>query len=94
MVAASLLTTLLLALAIAIAAKPVLERKSPIKLPLTKRRSLANYNVVERDRRRVKSLRRRAGNQVNSGSISTVALFQRNEYTIPIGIGNPAMFCK
>ena len=44
-----------LALAIAVTAKPVVERKLlPVRLPLTKRRSVVNYNVMESDRRRCK----------------------------------------
>ena len=98
--AASLLTILLLALAIAIAAKPVLEPKSPLKFPLVKRRSLANYNVMERDQRRVTSLRRRAGNQDDDsesdlrGSINTAALYEVYIYTLRIGMGDPPQFCE
>ena len=54
MVAASQLSFLLLALAIAIAAKPVLfEKNSPMRLLLMKRRSLSKYDIVELDRRRL-----------------------------------------
>ena len=94
MVAASFITTLLLSLAISIAAKPVFERKLPIKLPLTKRLSFASYNVVERDRRRVNSLGRRTGNQDNSGSnpISTAAFFHGSFYALSVVVGNQT--CK
>ena len=101
MVAASLLiTTLLLTFAIAIAAKPasILERKSPIKLPLTRRRSFASYNIVERDRRQIESLRRRAGNQDDSDlgpeSNNTPATYRGADYFLTIGVGNPPTFCK
>ena len=96
MAATSLLTALLLALAIVIAAKPVLERKSPLKLPLTKRLSLSNHNVVERNRRRVNSLRRRAGNQddLESMVVNTLAFFKINVYTVEVGIGDPIQMRK
>ena len=98
MVAATLLTTLLLALAIAIAAKPVLERKMPMKLPLTKRRILSNYNVMGSDLRRLNSLRKRAGIQDDSDLDSTVssipATFGVVHYTVSIGVGNPPTNCK
>lgn len=95
MVATSLLTTFLLALAIAISAKPVpdSERKSPIKLPLTKRIGLANHHVVEQDRRRVKSLVRYAIRD-DSEPITTEALSLTAYYGADIGIGNPPTYCK
>ena len=99
MVAATLLTTLLLALAIAIAAKPVLERKMPTKLPLTKRRILSNYNVMGSDMRRLNSLRKRAGIQgdsdLDSKTVSSIpATFGVVHYTVSIGVGNPPTNCK
>ena len=104
MIATSLLATLLLAvnaLAIAISAKPVLERRLPMKLPLTKRYSLVNYNVIEHDQRRVlKSLRRPASprNQDDSdsgGAIDTSAFsFQGVSYTVAVGVGSPSTSCK
>ena len=88
MVTASLLATSLFALAIVIAAKPVLERKSPMKLAVTKRHSSANYNVLERDRRRINSLGRRAG------GIDTLFLSQGAFYIATVGIGQPPTTCK
>ena len=91
MVAASLLSTLLLlALTISVTAKPVLEGKSPMrtKLPLTKRYNLANYNVMKRDRRRLNSLRRRAGNQDNLNSIINLpARYKYGVYVVDVGVG-------
>ena len=99
MAPASLLITLLLALAIAITAKSVLERKPPIKikLPLTKRYNLANYNFVERDRHRLNSLRRRAGNQDDSDLGSTIkipAIYRFGTYAVIVGVGQPPTNCK
>ena len=109
MVAASLLSSgsLLLALAISIAAKPVLEQNSPMRLPLMKRRSLSKYSVVELDRRRLNSLshgsRRVDGSDFdattsstsrtsNSGNVS--ASYQINHYYVHIGVGDSNKTCK
>lgn len=78
MIAASLLTTLLFALVISIAAKPVLERKSPMKFPLTLRRNSYNYNVVGRDRR---------------GDLSAYSTPDRTAYGI-FTLGTPPSPCK
>ena len=92
-----LLATLLLVLAIAITAKPVLERKSPIKLALSKRRNPVKHNVVERDRQRVRSFRRCEGHQddskLSSESTNTPANFQGGLYSLSVGCGNPPTFC-
>ena len=95
-----LTTLLLLALAIAIAAKPVAERKimPAVRLPLTKRRSLVKYNIMESDLRRLNSLRKRAGNQDDSNLDSTTgtipATFGVGHYTVSIGVGEPSTSCK
>jgi hypothetical protein len=94
MAAASMLTTLVLALAIAIVAKPVLEQKSPMKLPLTELRSLTNHNVVARDRRRLKSLIRLPRDQDDLPSISLDAIFRQGKYGVVINIGEPETSCK
>ena len=88
------LTAFLLALAIAIAsaAKPVLERRSLLRLPLTKRLSLSNHNVVERNRRRVNSLRRRDDSE--SMMVNTLTFFKINVYTAEVGMGDPVPMCK
>ena len=100
MVAASSITILLLALAIAIAAKLAPEQKSHVKMPL-KRSSITNlnyYNVVENDKHRTKYLRGRAGNQndsMSSKSIpSTHAIYQGFLFSVTIGVGNPITNCK
>ena len=97
--AASLLSILLLALAIAISAEPVLEQKSSIKLPLMKRQSFSKYNIMERDQRRSNSLMRRAnGSDFNSTTTSTdlPAVFKGNDYVVQvsIGVGEDAENCK
>lgn len=81
MVATSFLTTLLLhALAIAIAAKQVLDQKSTVKLPLVRPPS----------RRQLKSLMKRAdGSDFDSDSLATTsnnvsAEFEVYEYIIPV----------
>ena len=92
LLAASSLTTLLLALAIAIAAKPVHDQKSFVKMPV-KRRSLANLNSspVEHDQHRAKSL----GGRAARGSIpSTTLNYQKLIFTVDIGVGDPVKSCK
>ena len=91
-VATSLLPILLLALAIAIAAKPALvsERKLPMTFPLTRRRSFANYNVVESERRRLKSLGRREGNHDSL----TQALFDTKALAYYITVAVGSSLCK
>ena len=91
----SLLATLLLALAITIAAKPVFEQKSPLTLPLFKHFNLANHNAVERDRHPVK----RSGPGDNPKPKNINAYFKTIEYTVVIRIGNgsannPNTTCK
>ena len=95
MVATSLLSNFLLALAIAIAAKPVLEQKSPMKLPLTELRagSFTKHNIVERDsdRGRENSLMRRAGiTSVMVEANYTAALI----FSVVIYLGDPPHPCK
>jgi hypothetical protein len=53
MVAASLLSTLLLAQALAVAAHPVEQKASLVTLPFSKRVSSGATNVVDHDQRRV-----------------------------------------
>ena len=97
--AASSITALLLALAIAIAAKLAPEQKSHVKMPL-KRSSITNlnYSVVENDKHRTKYLRGRAGNQndsMSSKSIpSTHPIYQGTSFSVTIGVGNPITNCK
>jgi hypothetical protein len=110
MVAASFLTTLLLALSIDIAAKPVLERKSPMKILLKRGRISANYNVVERDQHRRKSSRlggaqANTGNQndsdsglssesVTNSTTDTPTIFQGASFILTVGVGDPPTSCK
>ena len=106
MVAASFLTILLFTFTIAIAAaKPALERRSPIKVPL-KRHSLVNHNVVEHDKRRVKSRNlkisgKNKNNDSNSSSESnstsnttTQTNFEGVLFGLNISCGDPPTFCK
>ena len=99
MVAASLLTTLLFALAIAISAKPVLERKSPIKSAVTKYLNLAKYNVLERDMHRINFLRRRAGTLESRGDLDsdgtdTLTSMFGYAYLVTVKVGSPSKACK
>ena len=98
MVVASLLSSLLLALAISIAAKPVLEQNSPMGLPLMKRRSLSKYDIVELDRHRLNSLRRSRRSDFDSTNSSTssrtnisgkaFASYQISAFYVIVGVGD------
>ena len=91
MAAASLLTALLFALAIAIATKPVVAQKLPLTLPLIRHLSISNHTIVEGARHRVGSLRRHAD---DSEPKSTRAYFRVVQYIVPIRIGNGSVYCK
>ena len=96
MVVASLLSSLLLALAISIAAKPVLEQNSPMGLPLMKRRSLSKYDIVELDWHRLNSLRRRSDFDSTNSSTSSrtnisgkaFASYQISAFYVIVGVGD------
>ena len=95
--AAAFMLTALLTLLIAIAAnnaKPVLEQESPMKLPLTELRSLTKHNVVEHDRRRLRSLTRLPRDQDDSASISIKAFYQATQFGVVVKIGDPPTSCK
>jgi hypothetical protein len=102
MLVASLLSTLLLGLAIIpIDAKSDLEPKSPMKLPLMKRRSLSKYNVMERDQRRSNPLIRRADglefdSNTNTSTNILPAIYDIVLFYVLIGVGNsePVDYCK
>ena len=93
MVATSLLSNLLLTLAIAIAAKPVLEQKSPLKELRTG--SFTNHNTMGRDWGREISNMRRAGDQDELPSVMVEAnLTAGLIYSVIIYLGDPPLPCK
>ena len=98
MVFATLLTTVLLALAVA--AEPILVKKSLVTLPISRRINLNNLNILEHDQLRAKALRakgeaRAAGTVSNRASvISSQAENQAVSYVASIGVGSPATQCK
>ena len=97
MVAAFSLTILLFASTIA--AKPVVEQNSLVKLSLTRRSNLtAAYNPAKHDRQRIKALN---GNTVidknlqnRDHGINTPVVNQALFYSASVGVGCPATNCK
>lgn len=95
--AASLLTTLLLALSIA--ATPVEVRTSPVTLPFAKRISTTGgaIKLVEHDQARATALKDRA-DAISNGKLDrrTASIAVTNEavsYIASVGVGSPATYC-
>jgi cathepsin E len=95
MVAASFLSTLLLALAVT--GQPVKQEESLVKLPFAKVVSTGLNNIVKQDRLRLSNIRAKAGNvqglenrEVISSPAENIAVL----YIASVGVGNPATYCK
>ncbi|GLB35829.1 putative peptidase A1 [Lyophyllum shimeji] len=91
---ASLLSTLLLALAVA--ANPIVIRDSPVTLPLARRLNTTSiHNLLRHDQSRAKALRARAEAKA-SGNFHTDAIInepvdnQAVTYIASVGVGSPA----
>ena len=94
MVFASLLTTVLLALAVA--AEPVMVKRSLVTLPISRRINLNNLNILEHDQLRAQALKAKAGT-LHSGRASVISSQAENQavsYVASIGVGSPATQCK
>jgi len=93
MVAASFLSTLFLALAVA--ANPIEKKASLAKLRFTKRVSTSPSNIVNLDQLRLNNIK---GGKVQSVEIRAVvnspAENRAVTYVASIGIGSPATYCK
>ena len=95
MVAASLLSTLLLALFVA--AQPTAVKNSLVRLPFVKRISDAGpHNLIKQDQLRIQGLKANAegfdvltSRQLNSGANNQAA-----SYVASVGVGNPPTQCK
>jgi len=99
MVPATLLTTLLLALAAA--ADPIVVRRSPVTLPISKRvNSTTIRNLLLHDQARAKALRAKgeakaAGIPFHTDAvINSPADNQAVSYIASVGVGSPATTCK
>ena len=99
MISSSLLTTLLLA--IAVAANSVIVEKSLVTLPISKSVNITNVqNLLRHDQIRAKALRakgeaRAAGNPLHSDDvISSPVDNQAVTYIAAVGVGSPATTCK
>jgi cathepsin E len=92
MVAASFLSTLFFALALAVAAHPVEQKASRAQLRFVKR---VNHNPVKQDQLRVNSIIGKAGKGLsNREVINSPADNRAVTYIASIGVGNPATNCK
>ena len=98
MISSSLLTTLLLA--IAVAANSVIVEKSLVTLPISKSINITNVqNLLRHDQIRAKALRakgepRAASNPLHRDVISSQVDNQAVTYIAAVGVGSPATTCK
>ena len=94
MVFATLLTTVLLALAVA--AEPITVTKSPVSLPLTRRINSNAQNLVQHDQARAKALK--ANGEAKAAGVprqsSSPATNEAVQYIASVGVGSPATQCK
>jgi cathepsin E len=101
MVFASLLTTVLLALAVA--ADPIPVKKSLVTLPISRRINMMNgVRILEHDQLRAKALMDKGQGEARavaagaplSKHVSSQAENQAISYVASIGVGSPATQCK
>ena len=99
MVFATLLTTVLLALAVA--ADPIPVKRSLVTLPISRRIKLNGLNILEHDQLRAKGFKakgeaRAAGTPLSDRAsvISSQAENLAVSYVASIGVGSPATQCK
>jgi cathepsin E len=98
MVFTTLLTTVLLALAVA--ADPIIVKRSLVTLPISRRINITSVNILEHDQLRAKTLRAK-GEAMAAGTlhsdravISSQAKNEAVSYVASIGVGSPATQCK
>ena len=101
MVFTTLLTTVLLALTVEVAADPIPVKRSLVTLPISRRINLNGLNILENDQLRAKALKakgeaRAAGTPLTdrASEISSYAENQGVAYIASIGVGSPATQCK
>jgi cathepsin E len=95
MVAASFVSTLLLALVVT--AYSVKQEASLVKLPFAKVVSTGLNNIVKQDRLRLSNIQAKAGNVQgleNREVISSPAENRAVSYIASVGVGSPATYCK
>ena len=93
MVAASFLSTLLLALAVA--AQPVEHKALLAKLPFTRRVSTGLNNIVKQDRLRVNNFKAgKVQGLENRAAVSSPADNHIVSYIASVGVGSPPTKCK
>lgn len=91
--AASLLTTLLLALSIA--ASPVEIRNSPVTLPIARRLNTSGgtINLLQHDQSRAAALKSVGGDTLNRRTGSIAVTNDAVSYIAAVGVGSPATTC-
>jgi cathepsin E len=91
MVFATLLTTVLLALAASVAANPIIVKKSLVTLPISRRINLNGINILEHDQLRAKALKAKGvAGTARRAVISSQAENEAVSYIASIGVGSPA----
>ena len=96
MVLTPLLTSVLLALVVA--AEPIVVKRSPVSLPLTRRININadTQNLVQHDQARVKALKTNSEAKAAGipRQVSSPAINEAVQYIASIGVGSPATQCK
>jgi cathepsin E len=98
MVFATLLTTVLLALAVA--ADPIIVKRSLVKLPISRRINVTSVNILQHDQLRAKALRAKGEARIagtlhsDRAVISSQAVNIAVTYIASVGVGSPATQCK
>lgn len=97
MIHATLLTTVFLALAVA--ANPVVVKRSLVTLPVSRSINLKGKSILEHDQLRAQALRTKgeaiaSGVSRRSAVISSQATNEAVSYIASIGVGSPPTQCK
>lgn len=91
---ASLLSTLLLALAVV--ANPITARDSAVTLPFSRKVKLNGSNLLQNDQARVKSLKASAAAKIN-GDAAAASISVQNQavsYIATVGVGSGTTTCE
>ena len=89
----SLLSTLLLALAVS--ANPIIQvARGPVTLPIARRLNLTNaHSLYEHDLARAQNFKTRGSDKVKRAVLSSTANNEVVDYIATVGVGSPATNC-
>ena len=89
----SLLSTLLLALAVS--ANPIIQvARGPVTLPIARRLNLTNvHSLYEHDLARAQNFKTRGSNKLKRAVLSSTANNEVVDYIATVGVGSPATNC-